>query len=70
MQGVAPSEEDEVFSRVNVLETAFLDSVEPVLAQALAEDPYQPIDAASHFASLRSWVSQRIDVVRSLVDGK
>ena len=45
---------------------AFLNAVEPALTQALAEDPYQPIDAAAHFASLRSWVSQRIAIVRAL----
>lgn len=45
---------------------AFLDAVEPGLTQALAEDPYQPIDAAAHFAYLRAWVSQRIAIVRAL----
>jgi hypothetical protein len=45
---------------------AFLDSVEPALAAPLAQDPYQPIDAASHFQDLRRWVSDRIAVVRSL----
>jgi spore coat protein CotH len=45
---------------------AFLNAVEPGLTQALAEDPYQPIDAASHFASLRNWVTQRITIVRAL----
>jgi spore coat protein CotH len=44
----------------------FLDAVEPGLATALAEDPYQPIEATSHFASLHDWVSQRIAIVRSL----
>jgi hypothetical protein len=45
---------------------AFLSSVEPALTAALAEDPYQPIDAASHFVGLRQWVSARISAVRSL----
>jgi hypothetical protein len=45
---------------------AFLDSVEPALTGPLAEDPYQPIDAATHFTSLRDWVTDRIAVVRSL----
>jgi hypothetical protein len=45
---------------------AFLDAVEPALAAPLAQDPYQPIDAASHFASLREWVTKRIAVVRSM----
>jgi hypothetical protein len=45
---------------------AFLNSVEPALTAPLAEDPYQPIDATTHFAGLREWVSDRIAVVRSL----
>jgi hypothetical protein len=45
---------------------AFLNSVEPALTAPLAEDPYQPIDATTHFAGLREWVSDRIPVVRSL----
>ena len=47
---------------------AFLNSIEPALTAPLAEDPYQPIDAASHFASLRQWVSDRISIVRALAN--
>lgn len=45
---------------------AFLDAVEPALAAPLAQDPFQPITAASHFAGLRDWVSDRVAVVRRL----
>ena len=45
---------------------AFLDAVEPALAAPLAQDPFQPIAAASHFAGLRDWVSDRVAVVRQL----
>ena len=45
---------------------AFLDAVEPALVAPLAEDPYQPIDAASHFDGLRGWVTDRVARVRAL----
>ena len=45
---------------------AFLDAVAPALAAPLAQDPFQPIAAASHFAGLREWVSDRVAIVRQL----
>jgi hypothetical protein len=48
---------------------AFLDQVEPTLAQALAEDPYVQIggDVGSHFDGLRQWVVERDANVRQQV---
>jgi spore coat protein CotH len=45
----------------------FLDSVQPALADALAEDPYQPIDASQSIAELKQWLSARIAHVRAQV---
>jgi hypothetical protein len=42
-----------------------LDRVEPVLSQALADDPYMPIDAEERFAELRTWMANRVASVRA-----
>jgi hypothetical protein len=46
---------------------AFLDALEPVLAPALAEDPFVTEDPAGIFQSLRHWISQRIPHVQSQI---
>jgi hypothetical protein len=50
---------------------AFVDSVEPVLTDALAADLNNQIggDVAGHFDGLRNWVTQRVGVVTSLIEG-
>lgn len=49
---------------------AFLTSVEPHVAFALAEDPYAgftPASVAAHFDALRNWVTDRIAIVLNQV---
>src|SRR5688500_16111357 len=47
---------------------AFLDALEPVLANALDTDPYPTVfGAAAKFDQLRSWVSERIPIIRAQV---
>ena len=43
----------------------FLNALEPVLASALAEDPFSAGDGTGAFQSLRQWISARIPNVRS-----
>jgi spore coat protein CotH len=45
----------------------FLDALEPVLAPALAEDPYVVDDPSGQFAALKSWISARIPAVQEQV---
>jgi hypothetical protein len=47
---------------------AFLDALEPVVSDALDNDPYPTvIDVATHFDQLRAWISERIPVVQAQV---
>ena len=44
---------------------AFLDQVRPVVAQAMAEDPYASGNATTRVNALKSWLTQRINSARS-----
>lgn len=47
---------------------AFLDSVEPVLTEAIETDPYPTVfGAAAAFDQLRAWVSERIPTIQAQV---
>jgi hypothetical protein len=46
---------------------ALLDALEPVLAPALAEDPFVADDPAGLFQALRTWIAQRIPNVKSQI---
>jgi hypothetical protein len=50
---------------------AFLDALEPVLAEALAADPNSQIDGpiSEFFEARKMWFSQRIAVVQSQIEG-
>jgi hypothetical protein len=48
---------------------AFLDTIEPVIADAIAADPYdKATDASAQIATLKTWFSNRITNVRYQVD--
>jgi hypothetical protein len=46
---------------------AFLDALQPVLAPALAEDPFVAEDPAAAFAALKNWITARVPSVQSQI---
>jgi hypothetical protein len=46
---------------------AFLDALEPVLAPAMADDPFIGQDGAATFQALRNWIAQRIPNVKAQI---
>ena len=50
---------------------AFLDAIEPVLAEALADDANNQIEGtiAEHFDNRRQWLSERIEAVAVQIEG-